>query len=186
MTGTFQSRIPTLSDDELRTYLQSHGKFKAEAVAAAAAELRRRGQDISELEWGEIQTNLKRRDVAKHPSRSPRKPTFLHDGKRPRLERIHAITAAIVTVGLGSAAVIYWRAARAISTAIDLEPKDSKKYLRELEYIGGKANILANDLRHWFTGLWQGKTLASTVIWISLIVAVVFWFVTTHGHTEES
>lgn len=185
MTETFQTRIPTLSNAELRNYLQAHGRYKAEAVEAAAVELRKRGLEVSELEWERIRENLEHRDATKGPSGGPRTPTFLHDGTGPRLKRIHAITATIVAVGLASAAVIYRRAALATSPAIDLEPKDSKKYLRELEYIGGKANVFASDLRHWFTGLWQGKTLASTTIWISLFLAGVFWFATTHGHSEE-
>ena len=172
MTETFQTRIPTLSDAELRNYLQAHGRYKAEAVEAAAAELRRRGQDVPDLEWRGIQRNLKQRDAFRHPGRGQRKPGFLHDGTGPRKGRIRFITALIATTGLGSAAALYHRAAMATSAVIDLEPRDSKKYLRELEYIGGKANVFASDARHWLTGLWQGKSLASTVLWLSFGVAL--------------
>lgn len=59
------------------------------------------------------------------------------------------------------------------------EFENSKKYLRELEVYGGKANVLATAFRHWFDGLWHGRSLAFTVAVISLFLALAYRFVAT-------
>ena len=50
-------------------------------------------------------------------------------------------------------------------------PDNSKQYLRELELYGGKANVLAYQLRTWFAGLWRGKRLAYLIIFITVVVS---------------
>lgn len=49
---------------------------------------------------------------------------------------------------------------------------DSKRYRSDLERIGGKAAIYADDLNRWFEGLWQGRRLAWTVATLSGVVAL--------------
>jgi hypothetical protein len=53
--------------------------------------------------------------------------------------------------------------------------RDSKKYRYEVERIGGKAALLFDDLNRWFAELWQGKTLAKTVAWISILVSLAIY-----------
>jgi hypothetical protein len=51
-------------------------------------------------------------------------------------------------------------------------PEDSRKYLHDMEMYGGKANVLTAELTRWFSGLWQGKSLAYTVAVISALLAL--------------
>ena len=44
----------------------------------------------------------------------------------------------------------------------------SKREMLQMERIGGKANVLANELRLWFVGLWQGQNLAFTLAYLSV------------------
>ena len=170
MTDTFHTRIPTLPNAELQKYLQHPEKYKHEAIEVAAAELRKRGQEVSDIEWNDLRERRTQREDAAGPS-------FLHVGSAPRLGRIRFITAAILVAGLGTAALIYRLATSAETTGIDLESEDSKRYLRELEAVGGKANVLASEIRHGLAGLFQGPTLAYTVAWTALLLAAAFWFV---------
>lgn len=45
-------------------------------------------------------------------------------------------------------------------------------YLRQMEVYGGKANVLAYELREWFAGLWHGRALAFTVAGLSALLAL--------------
>jgi len=169
MAETFLTRIPTLPDAELQKYLLNPEKYKCEAVYAAAAELRKRGHAISDLDWEAL------RERRTHQEDTG--PGFLHDGTAPRLGRIRCISAVILAVGLSAAAVIHHLAASADTAGINLESEDSKRYLRDLEAVGGKANVLASEIRHGLISLFQGQNLAYTVAWSALLLAAAFWFV---------
>lgn len=155
MTDSFRQRIPTLSDDQLRAYLNRPGDYRYEAVEAAAAELRRRGRGPSEAEW---QALLARR-------------TPPPAGPDPA--RMRALARWTLLLGLGAAVLLYVRAQPAAEALVD-DPMDSKRYLRELAVFGGKANVLATQFRQWFEGLWQGRNLAYTVAALSAALAGVF------------
>ena len=92
--------------------------------------------------------------------------------------RVRLVTRVILAVGFASAVVIYFING-ASPDASDFEFENSKKYLRELEVSGGKANILATEFRHWFNGLWHGRSLALTVAVISVFLALAFNFFAT-------
>jgi hypothetical protein len=50
-------------------------------------------------------------------------------------------------------------------------------YRRELQRFGGKAALLFDDFNRWFKGLWHGKSLAVTVVWITAFISLgVFLF----------
>jgi hypothetical protein len=178
MPDTFASRIPTLTDVELLAYLQEAGRFKAGVVELAAAELRRRGHDLAVLEWERIQRGLQARDAA-HIGPPPPATGFLYDQDGPRLRRIHGLVAAIAGAGLSASALIYRFAAADQPLPYALDPNNSKRYLREMEVIGGKANLMAYDFNQWFASLWRGRTLAFSVAWITLFLAGSFWFLAT-------
>jgi hypothetical protein len=57
-------------------------------------------------------------------------------------------------------------------TVYPLATRDSKKYRREVERLGGKAALAFDDFNRWFAQLWQGKTLAKTVAWISILLSL--------------
>jgi len=90
--------------------------------------------------------------------------------------RALVISASILTVGLTAALAIYVAAARAPDDSSD-ELTDSKQYLRQMELYGGKANVLAAELQHWFASLWHGRRLALTVACGTVLVAGAYWLV---------
>jgi hypothetical protein len=94
---------------------------------------------------------------------------------------LNLISAVILLGGLGSAILIYRTAENTPYGALGYEagsgsvypimPDDSKKYLRDLELYGGKANMLMDQLRRGFAGLWHGKSLAFTVACLSILMS---------------
>ena len=63
-----------------------------------------------------------------------------------------------------------------------LAARDSKKYRHEIERFGGKTALLFDDFNRWFAERWQGKTLAKTAAWISILVALgLYVFAATLG-----
>lgn len=182
MTGSFQDRIPALSDEALRGILDGHAKYRREAVEAAAGELARRGLPLPGDRLATILGQVAHRDAG---GAQARRPTFLRDASGPRLGRIRLLTAGILAAGLGAAAILYVRAARAAQAApFDLEPQDSKSYLRQMEVVGGKANLVASDLRHGIAAAFQGTNLAWTLGILTLLTAALFWLVTTQPRTR--
>ncbi len=105
---------------------------------------------------------------------------------RERRVYLNLISAIILLAGLGSAALIYHNAGKNESgvygyeegegSVYPLRPEDSKEYLREMELLGGKANVLVDKFRRWFAGLWQGKSLAVIIGCASLIISFGFFY----------
>ncbi|HEY3401501.1 MAG TPA: hypothetical protein VGK03_12815 [Geothrix sp.] len=180
MTDTFRTRIPTLSEAQLRQYLERPEGYKAEAVEAALAELRQRGHEISPDDLGRIRQSLQQRDAAQRALSHSRYGRLLGNSPAIRTARIRLVTAGILAAGLGSTAVLYAIAAPKALNPLGYEPEDTKRYLRDLELYGGKANILATEFRRWFDGLWHGRPLAFTVATLTILLALGFWFVSTH------
>ena len=103
---------------------------------------------------------------------------------------LNLISAVILLVGLGSAILIY-RTAESYSNGVlgyeevngsvyPIIPEDSKKYLRDLEFYGGKANVLADEFRRGFVGLWHGKSLAFTVGCIAVLISFGVFYAANH------
>jgi hypothetical protein len=88
----------------------------------------------------------------------------------PRLRRIRR---AILAVGFVSAVAIYVVAGPDDVDPSGYDPMQSKMYLHDLELYGGKANLLAAEFREWFVGLWQGRNLAFTVAFLTVLVVLV-------------
>jgi len=103
---------------------------------------------------------------------------------------LNLIGAIILLVGLGSAVLIYRTAENKANDVLGYEqgngsfypvkPEDSKKYLRDLELYGGKANVLADEFRGWFVGLWHGKSLAFTVGCITILISIGVFYAASH------
>ena len=93
------------------------------------------------------------------------------------------MTVAIVTAGFSGALAIYLTAAEAASDPF-AEFEKSKKFAYELERMGGKAALVANDLNKWFGGLWQGETLAYTVAAGTIFIAAGYYFIATSLEAE--
>jgi len=97
--------------------------------------------------------------------------------------RIRVVTRAILFAGFASAAVIY--AVNARPGAGDYELERSKLYRHDLEVYGGRANVLADDFREWWSGLWHGRDLAYTVGALTVLAAIAYRFVATPAPPAE-
>ena len=94
---------------------------------------------------------------------------------------LYFISGIILLAGLGSSVLIYESSLDRSASVLGYEdaggsvypilPDDSKAYLRGLELYGGTANVLADELRRWFAGLWHGKSLAFTVVCITILLS---------------
>jgi hypothetical protein len=93
---------------------------------------------------------------------------------------------AILVLGIVASVLLDWSASNdpgpllgydiQSDSAQPVRPQDSKKFMRELEQYNGKAGVLMYEFRTWFTGLWQGRTLARTLFSITVFsVAVLFY-----------
>ena len=111
-----------------------------------------------------------------------------------KISRLHTwlnlISAVILLGGLGCAILIYQTAENTSYGALGYEagsgsvypimPDDSKKYQRDLELYGGKANLLMDQLRRGLAGLWHGKSLAFTVACLSILVSFGVFYAANH------
>jgi hypothetical protein len=93
--------------------------------------------------------------------------------------RIRAVTRAILVLGFAAAVVIYLTAQPPPGNPLGYDPMDTKRYLHDLEVYGGKANVLAAELRDWFDSLWHGKRLAFTVAVLAILAAFAYKFFAT-------
>jgi hypothetical protein len=175
MADSFQTRIPTLSDQELFEYFRNHSKYKLEAVELAIAELRKRGHVVPENECESIRNQAGHRISGSNPDRS----NSIGRSVRAHLSfrRLRAIVGSILAIGFGSSVFIYLFAKPESANPLGYDPLDTKKYLRELEVYGGKSNVIATEFRQWFVSLWHGKSLAYTVAWITLLLAIAIWYI---------
>jgi len=165
----FYARLLTLSDAELFTYIHQYARYKADAVYAALAELRTRGVSVSQDACVEIEAYFTRQE-AQH--------SRLYQGD-PRWLRW--LASAILTIGLGSAVVIYVTASPPPPYPLGYDPFTSKKYVRDLERYGGKINVLAVAFSQWVASLWHGQQLAYTLAVLTLVLACIVWFIGAHS-----
>ncbi len=108
--------------------------------------------------------------------------------------RLYLFSLIILLVGLGSALLLYLTAGNGSDSVLgyaveggnvyQIMPENSKMYKHDLELYGGKANVLADELREWFVGLWHGKSLAYTVACISIFISFGFFFVARHSPSD--
>ena len=97
-------------------------------------------------------------------------------------KRLRLSCLIILAAGLCAAMLIYLLAEDipddplgyviANGSVYPLATRDSKSYRHEVQRYGGNAALLFDDFNRWFAGLWQGKALAKTVTWISILVSL--------------
>jgi hypothetical protein len=100
---------------------------------------------------------------------------------------LYLLSVIILVAGLSSAMLIYRAAENDFNSDLGyrdeggsvypIMPGDSKKYLRDMELYGGKANVMADELRRWLVGLWQGKSLAYTVACVATVISFGVYYV---------
>jgi hypothetical protein len=98
---------------------------------------------------------------------------------------LNAIGVITLVVGLGSAIWIYRTAGNDSNNILGYEgrggsvypvkPEDSKKFMRDLELYGGKTNVLLYEFRVRLVGLWQGKSPAYMVAFLSVFLSLVVY-----------
>jgi hypothetical protein len=94
--------------------------------------------------------------------------------RSPAEDRVRLVKRLILACGLAGAVVVWFVNAPPPDLGPDLE--SSKVYLRQMEVVGGTANVLASEFRSWFAGLWHGRTLAYTVAVLTVLAAFVYDF----------
>jgi hypothetical protein len=185
MPQPYLHRIPTLSEAELREYVQKPMDFRLEAVEAAIAELERRGLGVATEDLLRIRLDLGQRDTAQAEAHGRWVARHLGATVALRQARVRLITGGILVLGLSSAAAIYLGARAQGPNPLGYEPEDTKRYLRDLEMYGGKLNILATQAMRWWEGLWRGPQLGITLAWLTLLSAGLFWFLASRQVPEQ-
>lgn len=104
----------------------------------------------------------------------------MHDQTTCRLKRCRLVSAAILACGLAIASVIYLTAGEEHNNPF-AEYEGSKRFAGELERMGGKGAVVANEIGNWFAALWQGRRLAVTVVCISVLVAGGYYIIASGG-----
>src|SRR5262249_684685 len=112
---------------------------------------------------------------------------------------VRLITRAILAVGFTAALAVYVIAGARPEDPLN-EQLTSKKYLHDLEVYGGKANVLAAEVREGVAGLRYGKNLAFpipplpvTLAALTVLAALAYRFFATplppaedeEGETED-
>jgi hypothetical protein len=98
-------------------------------------------------------------------------------------KRLTLCSILVAVVGLCSALLIYVTAGEDTDLegseivmvdgkAYPIPLADTKMYRRDLQRFGGKAAVLLDDFNRWFAGLWRGRSLAVTVVWITGFVSL--------------
>jgi hypothetical protein len=94
--------------------------------------------------------------------------------------QINQITVLLLVIGFSGAIAIYRAAMVApVDPPVD-ELTSTKKSLREMQLIGGNAEVVVHEIKVWFLGLWHGTKLAGTVAVLTVGVTLVFRFVATN------
>ena len=88
------------------------------------------------------------------------------------------IVRGILLVGLASAVGVFLTAVNPADDPLGNPLDNSKIYQRNVEMVGGTANLVASQITDWIKGLWQGRTLAYTLAVLTLAVAYGFLFIT--------
>jgi hypothetical protein len=92
----------------------------------------------------------------------------------PAERRVRLVTGAILLAGAIAASVIFVANG---SETDEFRLERSKKVAHDMEVYGGRANVLADDFREWFAGLWRGRNLAGTVAVLTVLTALVYRFI---------
>ena len=111
--------------------------------------------------------------------------------------RLYLASLAILAIGLAAAACIYLfvddpaadpsgsQIVIVDGNAYPVPLSSNKLYVRDVQRFGGKAAVLFDDLSRWFAERWQGRALAGTILWISVIVSLVVFLTARYLYPDE-
>lgn len=88
--------------------------------------------------------------------------------------RIRLLALFVLLAGIASSIFIYQNA-QDIPQGYNLAV--SRQFLSNLDLNGGTINVLFSDITDWFCGLWQGKDLAFTIAYLTVIVSAGLFFI---------
>ncbi len=106
--------------------------------------------------------------------------------------RLYLIGGAILLAGLLCAAWIYVTATDVINDNnvvsyqivaghnYALTTADSKRYQFDMEHIGGKYAVVADEINQWISNLWHGKRLAYTIGILAIGISLACFLVAQH------
>jgi len=99
------------------------------------------------------------------------------DSREPRRgSRRPLVAGSILAFGLTLSVALYVTSPPdAPESDAVLEMQSSKKSLRDLERIGGKAAVMTSQLDDWLSSLWHGEALAYTTAVLTLVAAGACW-----------
>ena len=94
----------------------------------------------------------------------------------PLHRRVHLAGYWVLGLGLLSAVLIYLYAYAHPDTQNLPDFSADRRFNYNLERLGGKAAVYMAALNRWLGSLWQGTTLAFTVATLSVVIALLcFW-----------
>lgn len=106
-------------------------------------------------------------------------------GMTPQQKRRFITTAAITLIGASCSVIAYLTARETARTAFE-DFEQSKKFANEVERMGGKMSLIANDLGSWFAGLWQGQNVSYTIAVGTVIIALTYYLVASALDAEKA
>jgi hypothetical protein len=107
-------------------------------------------------------------------------------------ERLYLVGAVILVAGLLCSAGIYLAAADESGDSdiigyemvnghqFPITASGSKRYQDQMERLGGNYMVLSDDLARWLSSLWHGQRLAYTIAFLSIVTALVCFWVARH------
>ena len=102
-------------------------------------------------------------------------------------ERLYLCAILSLLIGLSSSVWIFVTAEVPLGNDMISDYENSKMYMRNLKLYGGQFNVLADEFRRWFSGLWHGKTLAYTITFVTIFIAFILYFIASDpSHKERS
>ena len=86
--------------------------------------------------------------------------------------RLRVVGLCILAAGMLAATFV----AGFTSSGGDVSMPDTKRNVYQMEVLGGKANILATEIREWVGSLWHGRRLAYTLACVSVSSSFICLF----------
>lgn len=89
---------------------------------------------------------------------------------------MHRLGVVVLVLGLLAAVAIYIAASTSPVSGSTPDFSGDRRFNLEMERIGGKSSVYVAAFDRWLASLWHGTTLAFTVGVLSVVVALVcFW-----------
>jgi hypothetical protein len=99
-------------------------------------------------------------------------------GLTPAQVRLYVAGYVVLVAGTIASAWAYRVAVvDEMSDSLMAQARNTKDYQGQMEYIGGNANVLGSEISGWFAGLWHGRNLAYTLAVLTIIAALMCFYI---------